>query len=762
MTADVARPLPLVDGPHVADRQGRVSRRGSTVTGSTSTNTRLSRLLWPLVTCVLTVLYSAVPVLIGSRDFYRRGDSAAQFLPTWYHLGELLRSGYWPPVLDPGSWQGGNYSAEALFGIYNPLNALNWLLVSDQTNFNVAAAMVKAEFLTILALGVYLLCREYGASPAAACVAAIAMPFAGFTLYWEAASWASGLSAFMYAPHVWWSLRKVGRGHLNPLWAFLIGALAVTQGNPYGVLGAAVVGTGLAVEFALQGQWAGVRRVVLTGLCFGALIPLVFEPLLATAFLAHRSSLASITNHGMMRPNLGDLLNLSAPSYLPGIKTFVDPMRVPATYFTWLLIPLVPWLRWSTLRPLARRMAGVWTIVTIFVLLTLSPSTLWLFRWPLRLVEYFEMCLAVVLAVLLSAGLARDRVKQRWVATGVLIGLGAYLSLAQTPQDWRGHVAATSVVVVLVVCFVNASTRWRTGAFPAVIGVLGTLAVLTVQTATFTENKSAGNWDFPASIPHLQKILGGRYTGTTLQLADTRAIRKHAAKRGSRVWGGLTSGSVYHAAGVAAINTYTGVGLDKFTRHLCMDFKGNTLPCGYQRAFRPTSSRRPSLATLTKVQTVVMHRHLFHLFGVPHGWYVADRYRQVVVLHPFATGKYPGSRLSWVSRDVHVSSARTVSRTAEVVHLASTGGRAGKLIFARLGWPGYSASFHSQQLQVDRTSAGLLVVTLPKGAVHGTVRVSFTPPGQHVGLALGGVGTLGAAVLGVWPVIRRRRAAPSV
>ena len=69
--------------------------------------------------CALTGLHVVVATLIN-REFLIRGDTDAQFAPTWYHLGELVRDGQWPPMLDPDSWHGGNYAAEALFGIYNP------------------------------------------------------------------------------------------------------------------------------------------------------------------------------------------------------------------------------------------------------------------------------------------------------------------------------------------------------------------------------------------------------------------------------------------------------------------------------------------------------------------------------------------------------------------------------------------------------------------------------------------------------------------
>jgi hypothetical protein len=92
--------------------------------------------------------------------FYVADDSAAQFIPTWYHLGELLRSGRFP-LLEPSMWAGGNIAAEALFGIWNPVLLGNMALVSTIPDPLVAADLVKTEFLTILALGVYGVAREY-------------------------------------------------------------------------------------------------------------------------------------------------------------------------------------------------------------------------------------------------------------------------------------------------------------------------------------------------------------------------------------------------------------------------------------------------------------------------------------------------------------------------------------------------------------------------------------------------------------------------
>jgi hypothetical protein len=164
------------------------------------------RLLWPLVVVVATAVFAAIPHLV-TRWFYQRGDTAVQFAPTWFHLGDLTRDGVFPAWMDPGTWGGGNYAAEALFGIYDPLNVPVWLVMSASSDLMFTTFLVKVAFMVLLALGTYLLCREYAVAPWAAASVAVALPFGGFTLFWDAGSWASGLIAFSYTPWVWFVLR---------------------------------------------------------------------------------------------------------------------------------------------------------------------------------------------------------------------------------------------------------------------------------------------------------------------------------------------------------------------------------------------------------------------------------------------------------------------------------------------------------------------------------------------------------------------------
>ena len=283
----------------------------------------------------------------------------------------------------------------------------------------------------------------------AAASLAVALPFGGFTLFWDAGSWASGLIAFSYTPWVWFVLRKVLRGTANPFWGFVLAALAVTPGQPLRRAGPVVVGLGLVVEGLLDGGARPGRRAPArrrrssaprsscrwsTCRCCD------------TSGLTVRSLGALIGNTGKMQPTSGDLLQLSMPSSVPPIMAIMGSMTVPATYLAWFVVPLLPWLRWGALPAGPVRCAGApGRRGSVYLGLTLAPSKLWMFRWPLRVSEYLFLAVVVLFAVLLSPGLATTLVptttasrRRVLIAVPVVPRLGAEAGRPAPPGDRHG------------------------------------------------------------------------------------------------------------------------------------------------------------------------------------------------------------------------------------------------------------------------------------------------------------------------------------
>ena len=203
---------------------------------------------------VAVALMAQIP-LLANHWFYYWDDTANTWMPTWYMLGQQLAAGHWPTLI-PGLWRGGTWPPRCRTASGTRSSWATRFLLQDG-QLAVAAAIVKTQLLTLLALGAYLAAREYGARRAAAAAVAIALPFAGFTLYADSTAWLDCLLGITGAVHVLWSVRRCGRGLLNPLVPIIIGYLALTTGSPYGALGTGVALVAVAAERAAGRDWRG-------------------------------------------------------------------------------------------------------------------------------------------------------------------------------------------------------------------------------------------------------------------------------------------------------------------------------------------------------------------------------------------------------------------------------------------------------------------------------------------------------------------------
>ncbi|SNS01830.1 hypothetical protein SAMN06893096_101381 [Geodermatophilus pulveris] len=705
----------------------------------------------------LAVAVLATVPFLQRHDFYYGGDNPQSFVPLWHHFGGQLRSGQWPPM-DPAGWTGGNYAAEGTYALWNPVQLADYVLVSLFDDLAAAAALVQVQFLALLGTGAYLLFREYGADRLAAAVVATAVPVTGFTLFYEANGWPAGLMAFTWVTWFWWAARRQSRGHLAPVVTFALGTLAMTTGNPYAALGMIVVLAGIAAELAGRRDWRALGGLVLTGGCVGATAALVFLPLAATLPVTDRQQTAMLANDTFLVPQLGDLLASSAPTYLPAILNFGGALleRSPSTYAIWFALPLLPWVAWRGLRRPDRRLTSVAVVAVVFAALTVGPSNLWLFRWPIRLVEYLYLALAVVLALLLSSGLATDAVRRRTVATVVVVLAGGYLSFAVRPELAGMHAVATAGVLALVLLALAAYRRRGRTAWAAVL-VAGTVLVVGYQSALLPVRESGAEdlARLPSSIAEVREV-SSAYRGTVLQLADPETLRTAPG----RYTGHLLFGNETLMSGRESIVRYSGMGFEEFYAALCMGYRGQVCPEALDRALAPVEGTGVPLVDLLRVQTLVLDARLFPGPAAgppPAGWSLAvrDGLRTVWVREPVVGY---GGRLSWASPGVEVLADRSTATRESVTVDADA---PGSLVFARLAWPGYRATLDGEPVEVRDGPAGLLSVDVPAG--RHDLEVRFTSPGRSVGLAVAAVATL--LVLGqsaAWVAVRWRGRRPAV
>ncbi|TQF74842.1 hypothetical protein FK531_01820 [Rhodococcus spelaei] len=706
---------------------GNTAQTNGAATGIVQRCRRLPDWLIALAVGLLTALIATIAQWRG-HFFYYVGDQHEQFAPLWHVFGTSLRAGQWP-TMDPAGWMGGNYAAEALTGIWNPVNLLNFMLVSHFDNLSLAAFVVMVEMLAILGAGVYLLAREYGSRRAAAVIVATALPVSGFTLWYEASGWPAGLMAFTWVTHFWWSARRHSRGAMNPFVPFLFGALAMTTGNPYAPLGLVVVLAAIAVELAVRRRYVRLAHLVVLGACVGAVALLVFLPLLGTSEVTTRESLAALSNDTFLVPDVGDLVTGSVPTYLPSMSTWAGGRleSVPTTYFAWFLVPLLPWLRWRTARARAGALTSLFGVGGFYLLATLAPSNLWLFRWPVRLVEYLYLAVGVLFAVALSAGLARDNVRRRAGATAALVVVGFYLGWAVRPDEFPVHALGLLVVAALLAALLVA---YRRGGLPtaAVVAVVGTAAVLFMQASSFPASATDGGKSYPAY--DLNRIAAGTadYRGTVLQIAALENTSSEDMRRGEILFGNLP-----RAAGIQSVASYTGMGFVDFAKELCMDYRGATCRDAFDRVWRPADASTPApLIDVMGVSTLVLQRSLLPEAAAaepPPGWHRAydTPVRAVWIRDEVLPAD---SRLTWTSPGVEARTAEYAPQR-EAVHY--TAAEPGRIAFARLAWPGYTATVDGRDVELAQGPAGLLAVDVPAG--EHTLVVEFATPGLRLGFA---------------------------
>ncbi|GAB3911396.1 hypothetical protein GCM10029964_117190 [Kibdelosporangium lantanae] len=698
--------------------------------------TTILRRRWvvPLGLALLVAVLAQIPALRHGL-FYMVDDSAAQFVPMWRRIGEQLLHGTLP-LLDVDSWAGGNLAGEALFGLWNPVNLLDYLLVTQIDSLPTAATVVKTQFLVIAAVGVYLLSREYGAARWAAFSLGLALPFSGFILYFQAETWAGGLMTFAWVPYVWWAGRRAARRVAHPVWAFLFGALCVTAGNPYGVLAILVIYAGLIAEFR---QW----RVALIGLSVLAVAPLVFLPLVGASAVGARNGL-QFFNNGELAPNIDDLLTLSVPSQMPGIRGFEAGslrLKVPGTYLTWFVVPVLAWLDWGLVRRRKRELRAVFVVIGTYLVFCLAPSHIWMFRWPLRNIENLYLGISVLLAVLMSAGLRTDHMRRRVTVTAGGILAGTYLSVASWPKISARHMLGMVLVAGLTALLIWAARRGKSR-WQAAVLASGTVVVLLLQTTWSPVNASVTTF-YPTPTVH------SPYTGTVAQVG---AVGDGPTGQPIR---GVLFGNGYAAAGVPSLMAYTGIDYVKFTKALCQTHRG-TCKEGYEKLFEPVQDGL-SIADLAKVQTVVVQRRLLDEPAARPGWHQVHRDDDVTVFARDTPVPFPQGRVSAWSPGLQVDQDTMDGARSERVRFHRPHGPA-QLTFARLDWPGYQARVNGHRVPVKENAAGLLVVDLPDGAADGDLELGWTPPGFVAGWVCAFLGLALAIALG-WRGAKRPRAA---
>ncbi|WP_246011789.1 YfhO family protein [Nocardia mexicana] len=698
--------------------------------------------------------YASV-LLANPRHFYT-DDTEAQYAPLWVMLGRHLREGRFPALV-PWEWMSGNYSMEEA-GLYNPPQMLVDFIAPSVDNLAVYATVVKLVFSIVAALGVFRICLAYGSKPAWGAVAGVGFTLSGWFLFFDEASWATSLAGTAWMLHAWASAVRYTRGRGGPIPVFVFLYLAISVQYIFPAVESAIMIVAVAVgEFVYLRAWRPVLRLMLAAGCAGLAGLSTFLPSMLSSSVTWRGN-QRILNDSFLDVPWSESLNASLPSTVPAFEGwwgYVQPL--PMVYIAWFLIPLLAFIDWRGVRRDVREFTGPALFALIFLMWTAGPGRIGPLRWPARVLPMLAIGLLVLVCVLLSRYGTFADWRRRGIAAAVLIGLLFVRTFSAAP-----HLVVRHLVAVVVVAALTAAVVWAARARGTALACV--LAILAMFPITYDQVRAQGATPMSYHFPERRSDMSAAFpdfSGVTLQLAD-RALVAPQDESVDRAWGSLAFGNYAKAIGLDYVNAYSPIGHRWFSDMLCMGWNGSTCPDAYRRAFttEPTTGR--TIVDLMKVDRVVLQRAQYpdaRNHPAPPGWNWIDypgHERYIWVLER-VTG--PISTHKGLPADTRGVTATSVARDSFTSHLRVSSDTGGRVVFARLAWPGYRATLNGHDIAFDTVAKTFAAVDIPPGTRDADLVLTWRPPGWKIGIATALAGLLGLGVL-QWAYRRNRYTDP--
>ncbi|MGN7704479.1 hypothetical protein [Cellulosimicrobium sp. 22601] len=708
---------------------------------------------WAFAAVATVVVLALVPLLFEPR-FYFADDTQAGAYPIWVQLGGHLLQGELP-FFEPSRWMAGNYVAEGQWGLFNPVVWLIGLFAASVGDAILVSTVVKIAFLAISSGGVYLLVRSYRGSRPWSAVVAVLVPFTGFTLYIDAASWVTALFVWALLPWVWWGLRRTLLARGNPVVPFVLGYVLITVGYVHGTLMLCVVIAATLLDGVLARRWRDVLRVLGVGALLGLVALAVYLPGVLTAPVTVRGD-DSVFNTNFMSPDLSGLATAGTPLAQPWLTGFWSvPVSAPLMYVAW-VVPLVVLVSPSRARPLWRSLSGLLAVGATAAFLAFGPSDMGPLRFPGRVLPYLSLVLLVLLGVLLSRASVKPS-RGRLVGALVLVAVGAAFAWFESPGWWKviglGAVLAGAGVVLVLRLLARDGRGW------SLVGVviLGTLLVTTAQHFFFPRSPLP-DFGLPASRSDYTHALPG---------VDGDVLVVGKPTFDGEWWRSTLYANAWYLNDANVVNVYSPIAHRAFSEELCMDAHGVVCWEVFDTLFEEDPTTGRSVLDLLSVNAVqVLARpgapkegqaDPYENASPPVGWteVTRDETSAVWVREEPVAG---AGGVVWSDPGIVLSSVETDSRSVsfQVDEVPADGGQ---VVLSRLDWPGYDVVGATQG---ESLRGYLLTIDVPAASEGKTVSVTFTPPAWNACLAALAIALVGATAWGVTSAVTRRRRGPTV
>lgn len=691
-------------------------------------------------------LLAAVPLLYDSRAYYR-DDMQSQYMPTFYAIGHTLLTTGTVPNITTLDWYGGNLAGEYQYGLFNPVCLSLFRLLPAFSTLQAGAAFLAVVYTAILAAGAFLLATNLGSTRALAHVAAIVLSTNQFVFYWYSSVWFPGLvsTAFMTV-----AMALLLRARASPgafAGAGLFVALTVSAGWPHSVILLALFVVILAgVEIARRDYRAAAAPAAAALL--GALASSVaLAPLIAAKSVAVRPY--GVFNDGFLTPGLGDLLSVADPLHFGRISAFFGykSYTTPFYYAAWFLPSLACVLDFRAVDWRARglRVASGFAVLTAF--LCRGPEQIGPVRWPIRFLPAFQMSLVLAFIVAMAqAGLA-PLTRRRAIVLGIVQAPMVATAWQVNPLSFSDTSGIVGIVVVSSTLFAVMPAAHRL----LFIGAISA-ALACVVRVLHPSNTLVADWNFVRRPEHVMSL-------STVP----RSYELHVSGAGVPTDAGrfddFLFGQMGLSLGRSTINGYSPLGQRAFAERFCMQTHGWTCLDGGVRALAVEPETGRPFLELMRVDELFVERGprlraIRQRIG-PTWRSVEERERAVVFRRELPNARLPGS-VAWPTTGMVLEPSGEARAEREALRVVRRDSGTNRIVFARMFWPGYRATFAGASVPVRALAGFLVSVDLPPAPGAGELVLSFETEGRLLALMASGVGVIGLVATLIFRLLRRR------
>jgi hypothetical protein len=688
-------------------------------------------LLYSFAAAALGVLAVAVSFIIDPRFFYI-DDKQTFFIPYMTDIATQLLQGELP-FLSLSTVFGGNYFIDWQHGLLNPISLLSYLLVHSTLNMQLAGAYLAAMYAPILSIGIYLLARSYSISPKPALLFTLAIATNNFLLYWAGSSWHNHLSGITWFVWSWFFIQRCGKRTVYASLGLLISTyLLLTSGFVQAAFATCML-MGVFLVQALRNH----NIAKLLDILFGGGIALLFAlPSLLPAFFTFSYTVreSSISNNGFLTPSIGDYLLSGVIAYLPKISYFNERnWHIPIFYLTWIFPALLFFINFTRAQYLLKKLMPILFLLILFLLLGTGPENLGPVRWPFRFIPFIHITAGIILFSLLFESGSLEITPRRKIYAQSLIAFTIIASILEKPSV-NGNFIAGTLTMALISISIDRYQQRNKDAFLSIL-FLGTILIFLATHLWRPINPDLPDWG--GATHRSSTVTTLDFHGYSLSLGPL--LPHSMSTEGPE----LPIAATGILKGTYTFNGYTPFGHKALQQELCILERTQTdCPEGVAKWTESDPQTSASLLDLFRISQITAQYGMWWDGIAPRlgaTWHSVKKGNEVEIFERNTPITLPGT-LSWHPKNIQLAAAKPLRNQHESLTIEKNPD-GGRLIFARLFWPGYKASFNGEPLNVIAHRGFLVAIDLPANAT-GQLKIWFSPPGLLLGLGAAAAGLI--------------------